>query len=102
MANTSSAKKAVRSSEKKRYHNLGWKKRIKTSLRNLMDLIKNQASKEDLNKSLSQVQKVLDKASKEKVIHKNKADRLKSRIFKKASLNNDKPTATKPKKTKSK
>ena len=52
MANTKSAKKAVRSSEKKKAHNLSWKKRIKTSLRNFMDLLKAGKSIEDLNKSL--------------------------------------------------
>ena len=38
-----------------------------------------------LNKELSVLQKVLDKASKNKVIHKNKAARLKSRYAKKVS-----------------
>lgn len=95
MANTKSAKKAVRSSEKKKSHNLSWKKRIKTSLRNFMDLLKAGKSVEDLNKSLSLAQKVLDKASKENVIHKNKANRIKSKLALKLKSNDSKPATKK-------
>lgn len=98
MANTSSAKKAVRSSHKKQVHNLGWKKRIKTAIKNLQNLIKDGKSQEDLNKSLSIAQKVLDKASKEKVMHKNKVNRIKSKLSNKVSKSSDaKPTAKKSK-----
>jgi small subunit ribosomal protein S20 len=83
MANTSSAKKAVRNSEKKRIHNLGWKKRIKASMKNLVSLAKDNAPIAEIVKSISQAQKVLDKASKENVIHKNKANRIKSNLAKK-------------------
>ena len=48
-----------------------------------------------LNSQLSAFQKVLDKAAKEKVIHKNKADRLKSRYAKKISAHS-KATTSKP------
>jgi len=98
MANTSSAKKAVRSSHKKQIHNLGWKKRIKTAIKNLQNLIKDGKSQEDLNKSLSLAQKVLDKASKEKVMHRNKINRMKSKLSNKVSKSTDaKPTAKKSK-----
>lgn len=67
-----------------------------------MDLMKGQASKEEINKSLSHAQKVLDKASKEKVIHKNKANRLKSKVaLKIAKKENDQLPAAKTKKSKS-
>jgi len=94
MANTKSAKKAVRSSNKKKIHNLGWKKRIKTAIRNFTDLVKSSAKTEDLNKSLSMAQKALDKASKENVIHKNKANRLKAKLAVKLN-SNAKSTAAK-------
>lgn len=87
MANTKSAKKAVRSSNRKKIHNLGWKKRIKAAVKNFTNLIKNSDSMEDLNKSLSMAQKALDKAAKENVIHKNKANRLKSRLAVKLNSN---------------
>jgi len=98
MANTSSAKKAVRSSNKKQIHNLGWKKRIKTAIKNLQNLIKDGKSGEDLKTSLSVAQKVLDKASKEKVMHKNKINRIKSKLSSKVAKSSDaKPTAKKSK-----
>lgn len=98
MANTKSAKKAVRSSNRKKLHNLGWKKRIKSAVRNFTDLIKSAGNTEDLTKSLSMAQKALDKAAKENVIHKNKANRLKSKLAVKLN-SNAKPTASKSSKS---
>ena len=95
MANTKSAKKAVRSSEKKKAHNQSWKKRVKSALRNFTDLLKAGKPVEDLNKSLSMAQKALDKASKENVIHKNKANRLKAKLALKLKSNDSKPAAKK-------
>ena len=91
MANTKSAKKAVRSSNKKKIHNLGWKKRVKSAIRNFTDLIKSGATQE-LTKSLSMAQKALDKAAKENVIHKNKANRLKAKLA--VKLNSNAKSAT--------
>lgn len=99
MANTKSAKKAVRGSEKKKIHNLSWKKRVKSALRNFSDLLKEGKGIEDLNKSLSMAQKALDKASKENVIHKNKANRIKSKLALKLKANDSKPTAKKSSKS---
>ena len=98
MANTKSAKKAVRSSNKKKLHNLGWKKRIKSAIRNFSDLVKSAGSSTDLTKSLSMAQKALDKAAKENVIHKNKANRLKSKLAVKLN-SNAKSTASKTSKS---
>ncbi len=69
MAKIESAKKAHRGSEKKKLHNLFWKKRVKVA-----------------QKSLVNLQSVLDKATNNKVIHKNKASRLKSRLAKKLAI----------------
>ena len=69
MAKIESAKKARRGSEKKKLHNLFWKKRVKVA-----------------QKSLVNLQSVLDKATNNKVIHKNKASRLKSRFAKKLAI----------------
>ncbi|RJR26895.1 30S ribosomal protein S20 [candidate division WWE3 bacterium] len=83
MANTKSAKKAIRSSERKRSHNAMWEKRIKETVKVLKTELDNKNAKpEILNSQLTAVQKVLDKAAKEKVIHKNKSNRLKSRYAK--------------------
>ena len=75
-----------------------WKKRIKTAVRNFTDLIKSAAASEDLTKSLSMAQKALDKAAKENVIHKNKANRLKARLAVKLN-SNAKPAARKASKS---
>ena len=78
MANTKSAKKNIRSSAKKKSHNDMWEGRFKSVKKSLSKAI---LAKED-NKVISEkyvaLQKALDKASKEKVIHKNKANRVKS------------------------
>lgn len=79
MANTSSAKKAVRQSDKKRQHNLFWKKRVKNALKAVKELVASKAEKSQIDAEIKMLQKVLDKASKEKAIHKNKANRLKSK-----------------------
>jgi small subunit ribosomal protein S20 len=83
MPNTSSAKKALRSSTRKRQHNLYWKRKIKDAVRDVKKTLSTKGSDVGiLNTQLSALQKVLDKAAKEKVIHKNKARRLKSRYAK--------------------
>ena len=80
MPNTNSAKKAVRSSKKKRTHNLRWKGRVKLAAKTLRDTLDAKSIDKDLlDNQLSSLQKVLDKASKEKVISKNKANRIKSK-----------------------
>ncbi|MBT6401080.1 30S ribosomal protein S20 [candidate division WWE3 bacterium] len=100
MANTQSAKKAIRGSEKKRQHNLFWKRRIRAAARNIINLSKEEkADAKLLNENLVVLQKILDKAAKKKVIHKNKANRLKSRYAKKVTAHESKPAK---KETKSK
>ena len=80
MPNTKSAKKAVRGSERKRRHNMFWKKKIKDATKVLT------VGKESAGPTtLSDLQKALDKATKENVIHKNKANRLKSKYAKRFS-----------------
>lgn len=72
MANTKSAKKAYRNSLKKRLHNLFWKRRISAAK-------KAKPFNEEAYKNL---QSILDKAVNKKVIHKNKAARIKSKLSK--------------------
>ncbi len=57
---------------------------MKDSVRSLKDNLENKQIDADiLNKELMALQKVLDKAAKNNVLHKNKANRLKSRYAKK-------------------
>ena len=86
MPNIQSAKKALRGSMKKRQYNSFWKNRVKSALKTLKNNLETKKAGVDiLNKDLTVLQKVLDKASKKNVIHKNKANRLKSRYAKKVS-----------------
>lgn len=94
MPNTKSAKKSLRSSSRKQKFNNYWKKRIKDARRSLEDNIKTKNTDTDiLNKNLVVLQKVLDKAAKNNVIHKNKAKRLKSRYAKRISAQTKKTPA---------
>jgi small subunit ribosomal protein S20 len=85
MPNTKSAKKAVRSSGKKRAHNVFWKTKYKASVKGVKESLTSPNGAEVLKDKLQSMQKILDKAAKEKVIHKNKANRLKSRYARKIS-----------------
>ncbi|MFZ5424494.1 MAG: 30S ribosomal protein S20 [Patescibacteria group bacterium] len=102
MPNLKSAKKALRQSNKKREHNLFWKRRIKAAMKKLEQSLKTNPENIDiLKKEETTLQKVLDKAAKHNVIHENKAKRLKSRYAKKVTANDNTKSSPKPK-TKSK
>jgi small subunit ribosomal protein S20 len=80
MPNTASAKKALRSSTRKRVYNNLKKVKIKSAYKSLR---KNLAAKpEESQKSLSAVFSALDKAVKSNFITKQKAARRKSRVTK--------------------
>ena|SRR3989344_9464515 len=86
MPNTRSTKKSLRSSEQKNKNNVFWKKKIKDVIKS----IKSSMDKENPDSKLikeeeSLLQKTLDKAAKNKIIHKNKANRLKSKYAKRIS-----------------
>jgi len=71
---TTSAKKALRRDRRRKTVNLRIKKKMKTALR--------RAKEEPTKKSFSLAYSAIDRAVKKKVIHKNKAVRLKSRLSK--------------------
>jgi small subunit ribosomal protein S20 len=98
MANTQSAKKALRQSNKKRIHNLFWKKKIKslTKTINLTLATKNENT-DILSKEMTALQKAVDKAAKAQVIHKNKADRIKSTYVKRIAAQAKTPAKAKSK-----
>ncbi len=78
---TSSAKKALRASDRKAVFNLRRKRVLKSEVKNIKDLVK--AGKvEDAQKSLPAAYKALDKAAKMNTITKNHAARKKSRLAK--------------------
>lgn len=69
-----SAKKKMRQDKKKTLHN----SKIKNALKNLIKKMRREPS----DKALQEVSSALDKAVKTKLIHANKASRLKSRLSK--------------------
>lgn len=79
MAITSSAKKAIRSSEKKAIFNVRRTRVFKSAIKNVENLLK-EGKVAEAEKAVSLAYKALDKAAKMGTIHKNKASRTKSRL----------------------
>ena len=77
---TKSAKKALRSSAKKRQHNLARKTAMKAALKKMRKMIADKKT-DEAKKFFPEVQKVVDKAAKTGVIKKNNAARKKSRLI---------------------
>jgi small subunit ribosomal protein S20 len=80
MPNTKSAKKAMRSSAKKYIQNTARKWKIKNALKDFRKVLATEPS--NYLPSLSKVFSALDKAVKTNLVHKNKANRKKSRLAK--------------------
>ncbi len=74
-----SAKKALRSSKRKKMFNLRKKDQVSKSVKTLKKLISEKKVK-DAEKLFPQVQKIIDKAAKTGLIKKNAASRKKSRL----------------------
>lgn len=86
MANTKSAKKRIISSARKNKVNRMWKDLIKVNTKNLINNLKG-TDKEKIEKDFLVLQSSLDKASQRKIISKNKAAKVKSRMSKSILLN---------------
>lgn len=78
MPNTKSAKKALRVAETRRKVNLARTFKIKTALKNLRKGLV--STPEDNQNLLAKAYSALDKAVKTNLIHRNKANRKKSRL----------------------
>ena len=79
MANTSSAKKAIRVSERRTVINLRTRRAMKAARKAVMDAVTSK-KKKDAEALLPKAYKEIDKAAKKNVIHKNTAARYKSRL----------------------
>jgi len=79
MANTKNAQKADRQAKKRRDHNRYYAKTTRNALRELRAT----TSKDDAEKQLPDTISMIDKLAKRNVIHKKKADNLKSGLMKK-------------------
>lgn len=78
MPHTSSAKKRLRQSQKRRLHNRSVKKAIKVQLKKFAEAVNGPA--EELRKQYDLAAKKLDKAAAKRVIHPNLAARKKSQL----------------------
>lgn len=84
MANTHSAKKAIRVQERRQKRNQMVRSLIKTAQKDALTKIG--ANSDDAPKAVLQAISQLDKALAKGVIHRNKASRRKSRLAKKLNL----------------
>lgn len=99
MPNIKSAIKRVAVAERNRQRNRYWKSTVRTSSRELEDYLKS-ADLKALDKSLSEVYQVIDKAVTKGAIHPNAAARRKSKLAKQVLvLKGASPTTAKPAKS---
>lgn len=81
MAVTKSAKKRLKQNKKRYVLNLRYKRKMKESVKEIRDLLK-EGKKKKAKDLLSSVYKVIDKAAKRGIIKENTASRKKSRLTK--------------------
>ncbi|MBN2100947.1 30S ribosomal protein S20 [Candidatus Dojkabacteria bacterium] len=95
MANLPHAKKAIRVTKRRTAKNQGIQARLRQMTRKTLKLVE-LGEKTLAQQQLQIAQKVIDKAAKTRVIHTNKAKRMKSRLAKKVnSISKDVKTAQK-------
>lgn len=80
MANLRSAKRDIKKSRKRAERNQSVKSAIKTWMKKARTAI--EQGEADVDKTLSSAASLVDKAAKRKIIHKNAANRRKSRLAK--------------------
>ena len=76
MAHHKSALKRIRQDQKKRLHNKYYAKTTRNAIREL----RNEKDKESAGKHYPEVVAMIDKLAKRRIIHKNKAANLKSKL----------------------
>lgn len=77
MANHKSAKKRIRSSEKKRVHNHYYAKTMRTMIKHFRNI----TDKKEAQEKLPALEKLIDKNATRHIIHKNKASNIKSSLM---------------------
>ena len=79
MANTKSAEKAARQAEKHRAHNVTLRSRMRSAIRKVNDAV-TKGSKDEALSSYRAAVPVIDTLVNKHIIHRNQADRHKSRL----------------------
>jgi len=81
MAVTKSARKSIRQNKRRRARNITYIKKMKDLIKRVRTLV-SEGKKQEAEKLLSQVYKILDKSAKVGIIKKNTASRKKARLTK--------------------
>jgi small subunit ribosomal protein S20 len=81
VANTKSAEKAARQAEKHRAHNVTLRSRMRTAMRKVLDAVA-KGSKEEALSTYRAAVPLIDTLVNKRLIHRNQADRHKSRLAK--------------------
>ena len=76
MATHQSAKKRMRQNQKRRLHNRYFARTTRNAIKELREI----TNKEEAGAKLPKVSSMLDKLAKKNIIHKRKADNLKSKL----------------------
>ena len=79
MANTKSAEKAARQAAEHRTHNVTLRSRMRTAIRKVNDAVA-KGNKDDAHSSYRAAVPVIDSMVNKRIIHRNAADRYKSRL----------------------
>ena len=84
MANTKSAKKAIKVSERNRKRNVHFKSKLKTTIKNFLTLL--ETKDQSATSAIRLVIKTIDQTAAKKIINKSKASRMKSNLMKKLNV----------------
>ena len=84
MPHSESAKKRVRQNEKQRMANKAVKSSMRTQVKQVTSAIE-EGDKAKATKEMAEAARMLDKASRKNIVHKNQAARRKSRLQKKVN-----------------
>ena len=79
MANTKSAEKAARQAEKHRSHNITLRSRMRTAIRKVTDAVA-KGNKDEAQSHYKAAVPMIDTLVNKRIIHRNQADRHKSRL----------------------
>lgn len=85
MANSNQSRKRARQAESRRKHNAGRRSLLRTSIKKVLKAISAQ-EKEDATLAFQTAVPIVDKMAGKRIIHKNKAARIKSRLARKIKL----------------
>ena len=85
MANSNQSRKRARQAESRRKHNVGRRSMLRTSIKKVLKAISAQ-EKEDATLAFQTAVPIVDKMAGKRIIHKNKAARIKSRLARKIKL----------------